>query len=117
MRYLVKARLKPGRQSDLLKAIETGDLGRGSIAGDEYQHNMEQAPKTASRTGLRPAFALCRWRRNVLIGKSSSISYRSKMRTRGRIAATKMELSRGRAAIAIAPPNSRTNCARPENPF
>lgn len=43
MRYLVKARLKPGRKYDLLKAIETGDLGRGSVAGDEYQHNMEQA--------------------------------------------------------------------------
>jgi hypothetical protein len=46
MRYLVKARLKPGRQSDLLKAIESGDLGRGSIAGDEYRHNMEQARVT-----------------------------------------------------------------------
>ena len=43
MRYLVKARVKPGRQSDLLKALETGDLGRGSIAGDEYQYDMEQA--------------------------------------------------------------------------
>ena len=43
MRYLVKARLKPGRQSDLLKALETGDLGRGSIAGDEYQYDMQQA--------------------------------------------------------------------------
>ena len=43
MRYLVKARLKPGRQADLLKAIETGELGRGSIAGDEYQYDMEQA--------------------------------------------------------------------------
>lgn len=43
MRYLVKARLKPGREADLVKAIESGDLGRGSIAGDEYQHNMEQA--------------------------------------------------------------------------
>lgn len=46
MRYLVKARVKPGRQHDLLKAIETGDLGRGSIAGDEYQHNMQQARVT-----------------------------------------------------------------------
>ena len=43
MRYLVKGRLKPGREADLLNAIECGDLGRGSIAGDEYQHNMEQA--------------------------------------------------------------------------
>jgi len=43
MRYLVKARVKPGHHTDLLKAIETGDLGRGSIAGDEYQYDMEQA--------------------------------------------------------------------------
>lgn len=43
MRYLVKARIKPGKAADLLRAIERGDLGRGSIAGGEYQHNMEQA--------------------------------------------------------------------------
>jgi hypothetical protein len=43
MRYLVKARVKEGKQSELLKAIETGELGRGSIAGDEYQYDMEQA--------------------------------------------------------------------------
>ena len=43
MRYLVKGRLKRGAEIDLLRAIESGDLGRGSIAGDEYQHNMQQA--------------------------------------------------------------------------
>jgi hypothetical protein len=43
MRYLVKARVKEGREKDLLKAIKTGELGRGSIAGDEYQYDMEQA--------------------------------------------------------------------------
>lgn len=43
MRYLVKARVKPGRQSDLLRAIEDGSLGRGSVAGDEYQYDMQQA--------------------------------------------------------------------------
>jgi hypothetical protein len=43
MRYLVKARLKAGSEKPLLKAIQTGDLGRGSIAGDEYLHNMQQA--------------------------------------------------------------------------
>ena len=43
MRYLVKARVKKGHESDLLKAIDTGELGRGSIAGDEYQYDMEQA--------------------------------------------------------------------------
>src|SRR5436190_13359250 len=43
MRYLVKAKVRNGKQADLLKAIETGELGRGSIAGDEYQYDMEQA--------------------------------------------------------------------------
>jgi hypothetical protein len=43
MRYLVKARLKPGRESALLKAIQCGELGRGSIAGDEYIWDMERA--------------------------------------------------------------------------
>ena len=43
MRYLVKARLKEGKEEPLLKAIEDGTLGKGSIAGDEYQWNMSQA--------------------------------------------------------------------------
>ena len=36
MRYLVTARVKPGREADLLRAIEDGTLGAGSVAGDEY---------------------------------------------------------------------------------
>jgi hypothetical protein len=43
MRYLVKARLKPGKEKDLLRAIHDGSLGKGSIAGDEYVYDMEQA--------------------------------------------------------------------------
>lgn len=43
MRYLVKARVKSGRESALLKAIDDGTLGQGSVAGDEYLHNMQQA--------------------------------------------------------------------------
>jgi hypothetical protein len=43
MRYLVKARVKAGREKALLRAIETGELGRGSVAGDEYDYNMRQA--------------------------------------------------------------------------
>jgi hypothetical protein len=43
MRYLVKARVKPGREKPLLDAIDQGELGRGSVAGDEYLHNMQQA--------------------------------------------------------------------------
>ena len=43
MRYLVTARVKPGREAELLKAIEDSTLGAGSVAGDEYLRNMEQA--------------------------------------------------------------------------
>ena len=43
MRYLVKARVKPGSESALLRAIADGSLGRGSVAGDEYQYNMREA--------------------------------------------------------------------------
>jgi hypothetical protein len=43
MRYLVRARVKPGREADLLRAIERGTLGAGSVAGDEYLRNMQDA--------------------------------------------------------------------------
>jgi hypothetical protein len=43
MRYLVTARVKPGREAELLHAIESGALGRGSVAGGEYLRNMQSA--------------------------------------------------------------------------
>jgi hypothetical protein len=43
MRYLVKARVRPGREADLLRAIADGTLGQGSVAGDEYLRNMREA--------------------------------------------------------------------------
>jgi hypothetical protein len=43
MRYLVKARVKSGCEKQLLDAIEAGTLGKGSVAGDEYRYDMEQA--------------------------------------------------------------------------
>ena len=36
MRYLVTARVKPGKEAELADAIEDGTLGRGSVAGGEY---------------------------------------------------------------------------------
>jgi hypothetical protein len=43
MRYLVRGRVKPGRERALLEAIERRTLGRGSVAGDEYLRNMRDA--------------------------------------------------------------------------
>jgi hypothetical protein len=43
MRYLVTARVKPGRETALDDAIADGSLGRGSVAGDEYLRNMDAA--------------------------------------------------------------------------
>jgi hypothetical protein len=43
MRYLVTARVKDGKEQALDRAIEDGTLGRGSVAGDEYQRNMDDA--------------------------------------------------------------------------
>jgi hypothetical protein len=43
MRYLVRARVTPGREKALLEAIERGTLGQGSIAEGEYLRNMTEA--------------------------------------------------------------------------
>ena len=50
MRYLVRARVKPGREGDLLKAIEQETLGRGSVAGGEYLRNMQEARLSENHT-------------------------------------------------------------------
>lgn len=50
MRYLVKAKLKPGKARPLLRAIEEEKLGAGSIAGDEYLHDMAQARRLDDET-------------------------------------------------------------------
>lgn len=43
VRYLVTARIKPGREKALQRAIDDGSLGAGSIAGDEYLRDMAHA--------------------------------------------------------------------------
>jgi hypothetical protein len=43
MRYLVRARVKPGCEKSLLEAIERGTLGQGSVAEGEYLRNMSEA--------------------------------------------------------------------------
>ena len=43
MRYLVTARVKAGHDAALAEAIDNGTLGRGSVAGGEYDRNMTDA--------------------------------------------------------------------------
>jgi hypothetical protein len=50
MRYLVRARVKPGREADLFKAIEQDTLGQGSVAEGEYLRNMQEARLCADET-------------------------------------------------------------------
>jgi hypothetical protein len=50
MRYLVRAKVKPGREADLLAAIDAETLGQGSVAGDEYLRNMQDARQFADGT-------------------------------------------------------------------
>jgi hypothetical protein len=57
MRYLVKARVKPGREKALLRAIEERTLGKGSVAGDEYLHDMRHARLT--KDGLTHWVEVC----------------------------------------------------------
>jgi hypothetical protein len=50
MRYLVRARIKPGCEPSLSKAIESEALGAGSVAGGEYLRNMREARLCPDRT-------------------------------------------------------------------
>jgi hypothetical protein len=50
MRYLVRARVKPGREGDLLQAIQNETLGQGSVAESEYLRNMSEARFCADQT-------------------------------------------------------------------
>jgi hypothetical protein len=59
MRYLVKARVKPGREEALRRAIEDGSLGRGSIAGDEYLHDLKMARQRADGTAVWVEVCFC----------------------------------------------------------
>jgi hypothetical protein len=50
MRYLVRARVKPDLESDLLKAIADQTLGQGSVAEGEYLRNMRDASLSPDQT-------------------------------------------------------------------
>jgi hypothetical protein len=59
MRYLVRAKLKPGKEEPLLTAIESGTLGRGSVAGDEYLEDMAKARIGADGLYTRVEVCFC----------------------------------------------------------
>ena len=50
MRYLVRARVKPGLLQPLLRAIDEGTLGSGSVAEGEYLRNMKDARRLPDGT-------------------------------------------------------------------
>lgn len=47
MRYLVRAKVIPGKEEALIEAVESGELGRGSIAYPTYVRCMEEARLTS----------------------------------------------------------------------
>jgi len=59
MRYLVRARVKPGRERALLPAIDEDSLGRGSVAEGEYLRNMQQARHCADGTARWVEICYC----------------------------------------------------------
>jgi hypothetical protein len=59
VRYLVKARVKSGHEQALLRAIEDGTLGQGSVAGDEYEHDMQQARVSEDGTATWVEVCFC----------------------------------------------------------
>ena len=50
MRYLVRAKVKPGQEQALLEAIDRETLGKGSVAEGEYLRNMQEARVAADQT-------------------------------------------------------------------
>jgi hypothetical protein len=105
MRYLVRARVKPGRESDLLRAIEKQTFGEGSVAEGEYLRNMSEARLCDDQTARWVEVCYCppRCRKNGLTGKNSSTSQKCRTPTTAANAATRTAANHGPAATAIAP--------------
>ena len=59
MRYLVRAGVKPGREADLLHAINTETLGKGSVAEGEYLRNMDEARQCEDGTARWVEICYC----------------------------------------------------------
>ena len=59
MRYLVRARVKPGCENELLTAIEQETLGQGSVAEGEYLRNMGDARLYGDQTARWVEVCFC----------------------------------------------------------
>ena len=59
MRYLVRARVKPGCEQALLTSIDQGTLGKGSVAEGEYLRNMDEARLHADGTARWVEICYC----------------------------------------------------------
>jgi hypothetical protein len=59
MRYLVRARVKSGREVELLNAIDSGTLGQGSVAEGEYLRNMKDARLCEDQTARWVEICYC----------------------------------------------------------
>ena len=119
MRYLVKARVKPGSESALLRSIADGTLGRASIAGDEYRHDMQQARISAKGEAcwLETCFCDTPLEEERPYWEKYFSCLRSKTPTRAGTAVTKTAVNRGRAAIVIARSGWKRNWRGAVNAF
>jgi len=110
MRFLVKARLKRGREQALQNASQEGSLGRGSIAGDEYLHNMQCA--RLDHQGIAQWVETCFCTEPLQEERPYWEAYfdllRSKTPTTARTAGTKTGPSAGLVRIAIARAGSKS---------
>src|SRR5438045_2213636 len=104
MRYLVRARVKPGMEAALLSAIDGGTLGAGSVAGDEYLRNMTAARLCDDGTARWVEVCFCAepLEEERPYWSATSPSSACRTRTRGRSAATRRGKSRGRAGNVTA---------------
>ena len=59
MRYLVRARVKPRHEQDLLRAIDHETLGHGSVAAGEYLRNMKDARLCKDQTAQWVEICYC----------------------------------------------------------
>src|ERR1035438_6501930 len=103
MRYLVRARIKPGEEQPLLQAIDRGTLGRGSVAGGEYLRNMQEARLCSDGTARWVEVCYCPTPslKSGPTGKSSSNWSRCRMRMTAGSAGIRTARSGGAAANSV----------------